>query len=334
MADLFDIKNVKGKFFLTLVVVALVVVLFIFAYLTPQRNKITTLEGELSRLDQERVEVARKAEDLAALKGRLPNIIRDKETLELLIPFEHEETEIVEFLHYIAELQEVTIEQISLSDPEALPLVKKADNQRSVEERQLSEALVGTIRRIDTTIQVSGLFWDVLGFLDQFKRTNRYFEIYTVEIPEEQGTHNESGALTLILHGHFYFYSSQRAKGTIAGDVTDFERMLRTEGLEEYIEEEKEEAEPDDAMPFVEELELEDSDEPEDAVSEGGGENGDSAGKIEDDGSAGEDGDGGGEELGALNIGKWADAPVLGLPLSRLVEECISLSEPVDVEVV
>ncbi|MCD6119470.1 hypothetical protein J7K50_06480 [bacterium] len=235
MADIFDVKTVKGRFFFTVFGVVLVIALFILTYMMPQRNKMIKLEKELSQVENERRLSEMKLKNLGALIGNLPLVLRERRTVENLIPESHEETEIVEFCHYLAALHNVDIESIDVTSPQPLPLASVSDDKKTEQEKELDNKLVRALKKIDTTIRIGGKFSDILGFLDEFKRSNRYFEVYKVGIPEEVTIRELPDSLPMIINGFFYFYSTELSEEKAKGDA--FEAMLEAEGIsEKYIE--------------------------------------------------------------------------------------------------
>lgn len=237
MTDLFDIKNIKGKIFFTILGVVLVLVLFIFGYMMPMRTKIAKAEEDLQNLERQRVDAARKVEDLVVLKDSLPQILRDQYTINQLIPDYPNETKIVEFMHYLAELHSLDIEITDFTEAQPLPLAKLADDKKSDEEKKLDAKLVRTLRRFQATIRIGGKFNDVVSFVRDFKRSNRYFEIFAITIPEEETARALPDTYPISFDGYFYFYGEDEEKGGSEAEKTEFERLIEAEGLgEKYLE--------------------------------------------------------------------------------------------------
>ncbi|MEP0814917.1 MAG: hypothetical protein HRF49_09675 [bacterium] len=239
MADIFDLKSTKGKFFFTILIVVLLVGLFIGVYLVPSRGKISKLESSLKDLELERREANRKATELATFRKYADVLKKEKETVESLVPAEDQETKIVEFMHYLAKLHGLHVEALTLAEPAPIPLAKKSKEKKTAEEKKLDETLLRAVRMLDAKMRVTGPFPNILDFLDDIKRSNRFYEVYKVSIPEDMPLIGDVTGLAIVLEGRFYYYAGELAPAPPSG--TAFEQMVEREGLgEEYLEKEPE----------------------------------------------------------------------------------------------
>lgn len=237
MTELFDIKNIKGKIFFTILGVVLVLVLFVFGYMMPMRTKIAKLEENLADLDRQRQDASRKVDDLVILKENLPSILRDQFTVNRLVPDEPQHAKIVEFIHYLSELYALDVEVTDFTEPQPLPLAKVADDKKSDEEKKLDAKLIRTLRRFQATIRIGGPFNNVISFIRDFKRSNRYFEIFAITIPEEETARALPDTYPISMDGYFYFYAPDEEAGADSGqEKNEFERLIEAEGLgEKYL---------------------------------------------------------------------------------------------------
>jgi hypothetical protein len=229
MTELINVKTTKGKFFITVLFVVIVVGLFIAAYIVPQRNAIKKLETDLKSVEDELKAASGKIKELEVLKKDWPIVKEERKALASLIPDNHKETDLVEFLHYLATLYSIDIEQIDMNEPAALPLVNISDDKKTEQEKSLDNKLVRSIKRLSTTMRIGGKFNDVLAFLDGIKMSNRYFMISKVGIVEEDTARKLPDGLPMVLDGEFYFYSSELSD--TKGKKGAFEQMVESEGL-------------------------------------------------------------------------------------------------------
>ncbi len=286
MTELFDIKNIKGKIFFTIIGVVLVLVLFVFGYMMPMRTKTIKLEESLADLDRQRIDSARKVEDLVILKNNLPALLRDQFTIDRLIPNEPNHSRIVEFVHYLAELHALDVEVADFIDEQPLPLAKVADDKKSDAEKKLDNKLIRTLRRFPATIRIGGKFSDVVSFIRDFKWSNRYFEIYSITIPEEETARAMPDTYPISMEGYFYFYApDEESSGSAAQQKTEFEKLIEAEGLgDKYLTDQTSEAESANSQngaagsaPSLEDLAAEQADKPTNENPDENGEGGEEA---------------------------------------------------------
>lgn len=237
MTQLFDVKSTKGKFFFTVLFVVVVVGLFIAAYIVPQRNAIKKLEADLKSVEDELRAASQKVKELEVLKEQWPVVKEERKALASLIPDNHKETDLVEFLHYLATYFAIDIEAIDISEPQALQLVNISDDKKTEQEKSLDNKLVRSIKKLDTTLRIGGKFNDILAFLDGIKKSNRYFEVTKVGIVEELTARELPDGLPMLIEGNFYFYSSELSDSKSKGGA--FEQMIESEGLsDKYLDKE------------------------------------------------------------------------------------------------
>jgi len=235
MTDLLDIKSAKGKFFITVLFVLLVIGLFIAAYIIPKRNSIKKLEADLTLVEDNLRKASQKVKELEVLKKQWPVVKEERKALASLIPENSKETELVEFLHYLAAYYSVDIEQVDVSEPKDIPLITIPDDKKTDQEKALDKKLVMSIKKLDTSIRIGGKFNDILAFLDGIKRSNRYLEVYKVELPEENTTNEIIDGRPMVISGNFYYYSRDLSEAKSKSG--EFEQMIESQGLgDKYLE--------------------------------------------------------------------------------------------------
>ena len=235
MSNLFDVKTAKGKFFFTVLSVVLAIGIFIGAYIVPQGSKIIKLEKDLASVEEQLRGASIKVKGLEELKKNWGLVEQEHSTLESLIPKSQKETEVVEFIHYLAELNSVDVESIEVAAPKALPLVSISDDKKTSQEKSLDNTLVRSIKRLDVSIRIAGKFNDILGFLDYVKLSNRYFEVNEISIPEEVTAREIADGLPMVIGGYLYYYSQELSDTKKSGNA--LEQTIESEGLgEKYLE--------------------------------------------------------------------------------------------------
>jgi len=225
-----------------IVVLAVLLFLGVAYYVTSQ--KTGELEIQRDALVQKAKTMAAKREELPNISDRSGQLLSESRKLVKLLPNNPSQKELVSFLQKNVNEANCEVVILDMKTPVDLTTSIKDKKALTALQKELGAETIDTTKVIATSLTVRGGFENVLAFIENLKRSDRFFPIYKITAPERGGgevTFTENTVIGFELEGQIYYTS---LKVDIAERFDELrqslERVLPTEPGEQVAEEEQE----------------------------------------------------------------------------------------------
>lgn len=210
----------------TIAVVLAVVVIGGLIYYTSS-NKLESLKAQMASLKEQQATMESKRDELPNIEKRLPELLAQSRRITLLMPGNAAQKELVAFLQDNAKKANGDVVLIEMEPPKDLEVAAKADKARTADEKKLDNATLEKTKVIPTTCVIRGGFENILAFMENLKRSNRYYRIDQITAPSKGGGtgYDPLTGLTYELVGEMYYTT---AKATIADQFAELRGLLES----------------------------------------------------------------------------------------------------------
>ncbi|MCD6282209.1 hypothetical protein J7J84_01185 [bacterium] len=225
-----------------IVVLAVLVFLGVAFYVTSQ--KAGELETQRDALVQKAKTMAAKREELPNISNRSGQLLRESRKLVKLLPNNPSQKELVSFLQ--KNVDEANCEVLILNMRAPVDLTESIRDKAAIKtlQEELETETIDTTKAIHTSLTIRGGFENVLAFMENLKRSDRFFPIQKITAPEKGGSDTafaEKKVMGFELEGWLYYTN---LKVDIAERFDELrqslERVLPTKPGEQVAEEEQE----------------------------------------------------------------------------------------------
>jgi len=188
-------------------------------------NKLSALKAELALLKEQQLSMEAKRDELPNIEKRLPELLSQSRRITSLLPSNPAQKELVAFLQENVEKANGDVILIDMETPKDLEVASKSEKARTAEEKKLDDATLEKTKAITATCVIRGGFENILAFMENLKRSHRYFRIDRIKAPAQtaKSTFDPRTDLTYELTGKLYFTT---AKVTIADQFARLQDML------------------------------------------------------------------------------------------------------------
>lgn len=226
------------------IIVVLFVLLFLGVAYYVTSQKAGELETQLDALVQRAKTMAAKREELPNISDRSGELLTESRKLVKLLPNNPSQKELVSFLQ--KNVNEANCEVLILEMKTPVDLTESVRDKTALTalQKELDAETIDTTKVIDTGLTVRGGFENVLAFMENLKRSDRFFPIFKITAPERGGgdvTFAETKVIGFELEGRLYYT-------TLKVDIAErfdelrqsLEEVLPTKPGEQSVEEEQE----------------------------------------------------------------------------------------------
>ncbi len=226
----------------------IIVVLFVLAFLAVAlyvtSQKAGELETQRDALVQKAKTMAAKREELPSISDRSGQMLSESQKLVKLLPNNPSQKELVTFLQKNVDEADCEVLILDMNVPKELTSSTLTKESLAALQKELDEETINNTMVIETRLTVRGGFQNVLAFMENLKRSSRFFLINKITAPERGGGEvifAEKKAIGFELEGRLYYT-------TLKVDIAErfdelrrsLERVLPTKLGEQVAEEEKE----------------------------------------------------------------------------------------------
>jgi hypothetical protein len=192
-------------------IVLAVTVLVIAATWYFTQKRIQILGAELATVKETEKAMNSKKAELPTIAANLPRLLDESRVVALIFPNNPAQKELVDFLQQNVDKAGADVTKVSMDSPTELPVYSKAVSTQTDEEKALDKTAVEKTMLIKSTMTVRGGFENILAFMENMKRSNRFFRIMKIKAGPET---NKSGdradiklgsSLIFELDGELYY---------------------------------------------------------------------------------------------------------------------------------
>ncbi len=205
-------------------------------------NRLAELRAQLDSLTQRASAMAAKQQELPTIRNRLGILLAESRKLNQLLPNNPAQKELVTFLQQNVDGANCEVVTLDMKSPDDLKLLAKTESAYTEMEKELDPEIVEKTKVIETNLSVRGGFVNLLAFVENMKRSGRFFLINRISAPERRGgtqdVFSEITTMGFELRGEFYYTT---AKVDIAERFDELkeslEEVLPARPIEEVSEE-------------------------------------------------------------------------------------------------
>ncbi len=169
-------------------IVLFVVLLVIAGTYYFSSKKMSLLGAELTSLKEKEAAMTVKQKDLPNISKHLPRLLNESMKVASLFPSDPEQKELVDFLQLNVDKAGADVLGIAMDPPKALPVLTKATSTQTEVEKALDKAVIEKTQFMITGLAVRGSFENVLAFMENLKRSNRFYRVLKIEGKPEKAT--------------------------------------------------------------------------------------------------------------------------------------------------
>jgi hypothetical protein len=195
-------------------------------------KRIQLLNDELASAKATEKTMASKKQELPNVAANLPLLLDESRVVALIFPNSPAQKELVDFLQQNVDKAGADVVEISMDEPADIPAKKKAAGSQTELEKALDKQTLDKAQFIRTTLSIRGGFENILSFMENLKRSNRFYRILKIKATPEanlKGTgETTSGfgtSLVFELEGEMFFTTE---KLDIAGKFDELRKTLET----------------------------------------------------------------------------------------------------------
>jgi len=194
-----------------IVVAVLAVVVGLTYYLTSKQA--AELQAQLTSLTEQEKVMAGKRAELDNITKYIPVLERDGRIISQMFPSDPAQTTLLDFLQQNVEKANSEVLQFEMGEGKELPAATKPEKSRTAEEKKLDEETLKKARFADATLTLRGSFENLLAFMENLKRSNRFFRIDRVEAPSGRQSRDifelDELNLTFKLEGQVFYLTEK-----------------------------------------------------------------------------------------------------------------------------
>lgn len=198
-----DRKRILRLVWINTGVVLAVAVLLIAAMLYFTSKKTTELNTQLAGLKEKEAAMTQKQKELPNISKHLPRLLNESKKVSMLFPTDPAQKELVDFLQQNVDKAGADVVSIAMDPPKELPVLKKSTATQTDEEKKLDKGIIEKTKFMITGLEVRGSFENVLAFMENLKRSNRFYRILKIEGKPEKAP--GSGAANIITGQNLIF---------------------------------------------------------------------------------------------------------------------------------
>jgi Tfp pilus assembly protein PilN len=176
-----DRKRVFRLVWINTGIVLFVAVLLIAGAIYFTSKKTTELNTQLAGLKEKETAMTQKQKELPNISMHLPRLLNESKKVSMLFPTDTAQKELVDFLQQNVDKAGADVVSIAMDPPKELPVLKKSTATQTDEEQKLDKDIIEKTKFMLTGVEVRGSFENVLAFMENLKRSNRFYRILKIE---------------------------------------------------------------------------------------------------------------------------------------------------------
>lgn len=190
-----DRKRILKLVWINTGVVLFVAVLLIAGAFYFTSKKTTELNAQLAGLKEKEAAMTQKQKELPNISKHLPRLLNESKKVSMLFPTEPAQKELVDFLQQNVDKAGADVVSIAMDPPKELPVLRKSSETQTDEEKKLDKGIIEKTKFMITGLEVRGSFESVLAFMENLKRSNRFYRILHIEGKPERAENIVGGDL-------------------------------------------------------------------------------------------------------------------------------------------
>jgi len=209
------------------IIVVVLVGLFLGGDLYFTSGKVGELKSQLDALTEKRKTMAAKWEELPRVHDQLGRLLAASRELSQLLPSNPAQQELITFLQKNVDGANCEVISLEMKAPSDLKLLSKTEKAMTAVEKELDQETVEKTKVIEIGMTVRGGFTNVLAFIENLKRSNRFLRIDKISAPDSRGATKdvfaEMNTIGFELRGELYYTT---VKVDIAEMFNELKRSL------------------------------------------------------------------------------------------------------------
>lgn len=176
-----DRKGIIRVIWINTGIVLFVAVLLIAGAFYFTSKKTSELNTQLAGLKEKEAAMNQKQKELPNISKHLPRLLAESKKVSMLFPTDPAQKELVDFLQQNVDKAGADVVSIAMDPPKELPVLKKSTATQTDEEKKLDKGILEKTKFMLTGVEVRGSFENVLAFMENLKRSNRFYRILKIE---------------------------------------------------------------------------------------------------------------------------------------------------------